>query len=150
VAAEFPALHLVYVGQGEQEAAVRQVAAEAGLTERVHLLGFRSDVPNWLAAATVWILPTETENFSLAVLEALAAGCPILSTDCPGNDEALHDGDNSLLTAVGDTETQTEALRRLLSLSGLRERLSAAARRNAEKYRLERMVESYAALYRNA
>ncbi|MCW3053366.1 MAG: glycosyl transferase family 1, partial [Chthonomonadales bacterium] len=150
VAAEFPALHLVYVGQGEQEARVRQVAAESGISERVHLMGFRSDVPDWLAAATVWMLPTEAENFSLSVLEALAAGCPILSTDCPGNDEVLRDGDNSLLTAVGDTETQTEALRRLLSDAGLRERLSAAARRDAEKYRLERMIESYAALYRHA
>ena len=149
VAAEFPDLHLVYVGQGEQEERVRQTADEAGLSERVHLMGFRSDIPNWLAAATVWALPTEAENFSLSVLEALAAGCAILSTDCPGNDEALRDGDNSLLTIVGDTKAQTSALRRLLSDAGLSERLSIAARRDAEKYRLERMVESYADLYRD-
>ncbi|MCW3095724.1 MAG: glycosyltransferase [Chthonomonadaceae bacterium] len=150
VAAEFPALHLVYVGTGELAERVREKAVEAALSDRVHLMGFRNDVPDWLAAATVWLLPTETENFSLSVLEALAAGCPILSTVCPGNDEALRDGDNSLLTAVGDTRAQTEALRLLLSNTELRARLSVVARRDAEKYRLDRMVESYAALYHSA
>lgn len=150
VAAEFPALHLVYVGNGEQTERVCEGAAEACLADRVHLMGFRSDIPDWLAAATVWILPTETENFSLSVLEALAAGCPIISTVCPGNDEVLRDGDNSLLTAVGDTEAQTQALRRLLVDAALRQRLSASARSDAEQYRLDRMVESYAALYHDS
>ena len=147
VAAEFPTLHLVYVGNGDQERLLWERAAEAGLSGRVHLMGFRSDIPNWLAAATVWILPTETENFSLSVLEALAAGCPILSTLCPGNDEVLRDSDNSLLTAVGDTETQAQALRRMLSDAALRQRLGAKARCDAKNFRLDRMVESYAALY---
>ncbi len=148
VAGEFPALHLVYVGRGEQEESVRFAAEQAGLADRVHLLGFRSDIPDWLAAATIWILPTETENFSLSVLEALAAGCPILSTRCPGNDEVLRDSDNSLLTEVGDTAAQIAALTRLLGDTALRQRLGATARRDAEKFGLNRMIESYAALYR--
>lgn len=147
VAEEFPDLHLVYVGLGEQEERVRQAAQAAGLAHRVRLPGFRDDIPNWLAAATVWMLPTESENFSLAVLEALAAGCPILSTRCQGNDEVLQDGQNSLLTAVGDTAGQTGALRRLLQDASLRQRLSATARRDAEAFRVERMVARYAALY---
>jgi glycosyltransferase involved in cell wall biosynthesis len=96
------------------------------------------------------MLPTETENFSLAVLEAMAAGCPILSTVCPGNDEVLRDGDNSVLTAVGDAEAQTDALRKLLADAALRQKLGASAQHEAEKYRLERMVENYAALYHAA
>jgi glycosyltransferase involved in cell wall biosynthesis len=147
VAAEFPALHLVFVGNGEEAGRVQEAAWEAGLSERVHLMGFRTDIPNWLAAATVWMLPTETENFSLSVLEALAAGCPILSTDCPGNDEALRDEENSLLTAVGDTGAQTEALRRLLTDAPLRQRLGAAARRRAQRFDLDPMVAEYADLY---
>ena len=147
VSAEFPALHLIYVGTGEQSEMVRERAMQTGLSDRVHLMGFRSDIPDWLAAATVWILPTETENFSLSVLEALAAGCPILSTFCPGNAEALRDGHNSLLTAVGDTEAQIQALRRLLSDASLRQRLGEAARHDAEQFRLDRMVTSYADLY---
>jgi glycosyltransferase involved in cell wall biosynthesis len=150
VAGEFPALHLVYVGRGEQEETVRTAAAQAGIADRVHLLGFRSDIPDWLAATTIWILPTETENFSLSVLEALAAGCPILSTRCPGNDEVLRDGDNSLLTEVGDTKAQAAALTRLLGDAALRQRLGAAAKRNSENFGLNRMIESYAALYQMA
>ena len=147
VASEFPTLKLVYVGNGEQAEEVRQRAQEIGLAERVHLLGFRSDVADWLAAATVWILPTETENFSLSVLEALAAGCPVLSTLCPGNDEVLCDGENSILTAVGDIAAQTEALRRLLNDAALRRKIASSARRDAEKFRMDVMVNRYASLY---
>ncbi len=147
VAAEFPEAHLAFVGTGEQESAVRVAATEAGLMERVHLVGFRSDIPDWLAAATVWMLPTERENFSLAVLEALAAGCPILSNHCPGNDEVLRNGENALLTAVGDVPAQSEVLRRLLRDTDLRQRLRLSARQSAEAYRLETMTAQYAAVY---
>ena len=55
-------------------------AKRLGLADRVRLVGYQTNVPDWLAAATVWLLPTERENFSVAVLEALAAGCTVLST----------------------------------------------------------------------
>ena len=67
--------------------------------DRVRLVGYQTNVPDWLAAATVWILPTERENFSVAALEAMAAGCAVASTICPGNAEVLLDGVNSLTFA---------------------------------------------------
>ena len=68
----------------------------------MRLAGYQTNVADWLAAATVWLLPTERENFSVAVLEALAAGCAVLSTTCPGNDEVLTDRENRGLFPVGD------------------------------------------------
>ena len=118
VAREFPSAVLVFVGQGSEQGAVEAEAARLGITERVRLVGYQTDVPNWLAAATVWLLPTERENFSLAVLEGLAAGCPVLSTSCPGNDEVLVDRQNALTFRVGDVAGATVALRELLRRPG--------------------------------
>lgn len=148
VAVDHPQAVLVFVGHGSEEESVRVAVGAAGLDERVHLVGYRTNIADWLAAATVWILPTERENFSVAVLEALAAGCPILSTPCPGNDEVLVDGENALLFPVGDVEAAAAGLDRLLRDDGLRERLSAGARSCAERYTVAAMVESYRNLYR--
>ena len=80
------------------------------------------------------MLPTEAENFSLAVLEALAAGCPVLSTLCKGNDEVLVADDNAMIHAVGDIDGMASALQTLLNDPALRKRLSTNARNTAAGY----------------
>jgi len=90
------------------------------------------------------------ENFSLAVLEALAAGCPILSTLCQGNDEVLVAGKNALTVAVGHIDGKVQGLRRLLSEPDLRKRLRVAARETAGNYDVEHMVNQYLNCYDNA
>lgn len=147
IASEFPTAHLAFVGQGELEGELQQRAEQAGLRKRVHFPGYRSDIPDWLAAATVWLLPTETENFSLALLEALAAGCPVLSTLCPGNDEVLVAGSNALIHAIGDVAGIASSLRLLLTSPALRTRLGVQGRHTAQNYTLECMVEQYASCY---
>ena len=144
---EVPAAHLAFVGAGSLEGELRRYVATEGLADCVHFAGHRADVPDWLAAATVWLLPTETENFSLSVLEALAAGCPILSTLCPGNDEVLVVGENALIHPIGDVEALVDGLRRLISDDGMRSRLSRNARKTAEGFTMERTVERYASCY---
>ena len=144
---EVPAAHLAFVGAGSLEDELRRYVATEGLADRVHFAGHRADVPDWLAAATVWLLPTETENFSLSVLEALAAGCPILSTLCPGNDEVLVAGENALIHPIGDVEALVDGLRRLISDDGMRSRLSRNARKTAEGFTMERTIERYASCY---
>jgi len=139
--------HLVFVGRGALEPELRAAVQQNGLADRVHFSGFQTNIPDWLAAATVWYLPTESENFSLAILEALAAGCPILSTLCQGNDEVLEDGTNALTTAVGDVEAQAAALKRLLREPALRQSLSAAAQNSARRYSVEAMVKEHSRAY---
>jgi glycosyltransferase involved in cell wall biosynthesis len=147
VADEFPTAALVFVGTGVESASVLSAAGEYGLADRVHLVGHRPDVADWLAAATVWVLPTERENFSVAVLEALAAGCPVLSTTCPRNTEVLVDDDNALTFGVGDVAGGTLALRRLLADPELRRRLSNRGVECARAYSVDRMVDDYWDLY---
>lgn len=150
VAAEHPSAQLVFVGSGVEEHRVIAEAARLGLAERVRMMGYQTNVPDWLAAATVWLLPTERENFSVAVLEAMAAGCAVLSTTCQGNDEVLVDGQNSRTFAVGDVAGAQAALGQLLASVPERRRLGDEARRVAQSYSVGHMVEQYRRLYQRS
>ncbi len=147
VAAEFPDVHLVMVGRGPLEAATHAAAEAAGLGGRVHLVGHQINIPDWLAAATIWLLPTLGEGFSMAVIEAMAAGCTIVSTRCAGNDEVLVHGENALLVPVGDVNAMAAALRRALSDGSLRARLGASARAGAQRYSMDAAVDQHLACY---
>lgn len=147
VADDFPTAVLVFVGGGEEEAAVTAAAAESGVTDRIRMVGYRTNVADWLASSTVWILPTERENFSVAVLEALAAGCAVLSTDCPGNDEVLVDGVNARLFHAGDVAAAAAGLRELLGDKQLRSRLAFEAGTSAKAFSAQHMVDEYRTLY---
>jgi glycosyltransferase involved in cell wall biosynthesis len=147
VADQFPSAVLVFVGRGDLEQAVAEEAARFGLTDRIRLVGYRTNVPDWLNASMVWLLPTERENFSVAVLEALAAGCAVLSTPCPGNDEVLVDDVNAATFPVGDVAAGATALTKLLLDDALRDRLRTAARSTAQAYSAESMVSGYRRIY---
>jgi glycosyltransferase involved in cell wall biosynthesis len=149
VAGARPDVHLALVGAGPLESEVRAALRllPEGIRRRVHLPGRRDDISDWLAAATVWLFPTEAENFSLSVIEALAAGCPVVSTNCHGNDEILVDGENALIAGVGDVVVMAEAVARLLSDTALRERLRVGGRLTAAGFTRERMAECHLACY---
>jgi glycosyltransferase involved in cell wall biosynthesis len=146
-AAEFPNAHLVFAGTGSEQSAVEEAARRCGVASRTHLVGYQTNVPDWLAAATVWLLPTGRENFSVAVLEALVAGCPVLATDCAGNDEVLVDEQNAFTFHVGDTVTAAARLARLLGDAELRARLKAGARQTGSYYSAESLVERVRGIY---
>jgi glycosyltransferase involved in cell wall biosynthesis len=150
VHADFPAAHMVFVGSGSLEAEARARAERSGARSRIHFAGYQRNIHDWLAAAAVWIMPSESENFSIALLEALAAGCPIVSTLCQGNDEVLVDCRNALVTPVGDVAAQARALASLLADAGLRSRLSTGARATGQAYGSDRMVEEYHQCYERA
>lgn len=147
VAQAHPRARLAFVGAGGECAGVATLAGGLGVSDRVHLMGYRNNIADWLNAATVWILPTERENFSVAVLEALAAGRPVLSTSCEGNTEVLVDEDNALLFSPGDIASGSERLARLLTDVELRQRLARRGAECAERYGIDRMVDEYLDLY---
>lgn len=147
LAPEFPDARLVLVGSGPLEQGVAAAVAAGGLGARVHMVGQQSNVADWLAAATVWLLPTETEGFAVAVIEAMAAGCAIVSTRCEGNNEILVDGTNALLADVGDVDVLTGATRRLLSNEALRRELGERGRADSARYSVSRMVTEHLDCY---
>lgn len=149
IASEFPEAHLVFVGTGESAEDVRAAIAP-GLRGRVHLVGFQSNVQDWLAAADVWLHTSDEENCSLALLEAFASGCVMVANLCKGNDEVIRDGENALGVPVGDVEAAAHALRIALTDKTLREKLSAGARATAHRLSLESMSAQYVDVYRRA
>jgi glycosyltransferase involved in cell wall biosynthesis len=140
---------LAIAGQGEERDALRRQAHEAGLGDRVHLLGQREDIADVHAAADVFAMPSYAEGLPLALLEAMFAGSAIVASGVGGIPEAVADEEEALLTPPGDADALRRALGRLLEDTALRARLGGAARRRADaQFRIERMVDRYETLYR--
>lgn len=140
-AAEGAPLVLLVAGDGPQTAAVRARASPA-----IRALGFRDDPGRLLAAADVFVLPSEREGLSFAVLEAMAHGLAIVVADGPGNPEAV--GEAGIVVAAGDVEALAAALRELTLDAALRARLGSAARDRARHaFGTRRMLDVVAAAY---
>ena len=143
-----PALHLALAGRGELADQLHAWARQRGLTDRVHFLGLRSDVPNLLGGADIFVLPSLSEGLPLALLEAMFAGRPIVATSVGEVPTALGEGDAGLLVEPGDPVALAAALDRLLSDPREGERLGqVAARRAAALYDISHMVAHYARIY---
>ncbi len=150
VAPHHPTAVLAMVGIGDLRDTVRAEADRLDVGDRVVMVGYQRNVADWLAAASAWIFPTERENFSIALLEALAAGCAIVATDCPGNDEVLVDESNALTFRVGDVAAAAAALDRVLADRALAARLGRSATETAASFSIGEMVARYTDTYRRA
>lgn len=132
-AAEVPEAMFVLAGEGPLRAELEARAVELGVGDRVQFLGRREDVPALLAACDVFALPSLYEGSSLAVLEAMAAGIPVVSSAIGGTEELIDDGRSGLLVPPGDAPALAAALRRLLGDADLRRDLAAKARARVEE-----------------
>jgi glycosyltransferase involved in cell wall biosynthesis len=142
--------HVVIAGGrgGDQHELLLAFAREHGFAERVHILLRRDDVADILAAADVFAMPSLWEGLPLALLEAMLAGKPVVSSVHSGIPEAVTSGRDGLLVPAGDVPALSEALGRLLTDSGLRQQLASAALARAEReFTIARMTDRYEALY---
>lgn len=146
-----PPPRLQVAGDGPSLASERSHADELGLDDDVQWLGYRDDIATLLASADVVVLPSLREGLSLAVLETMAAGRPIVASALGGNIEALADGACGVLVPPGDTGALSEAILGLLAEPGRAAELGRTAReRYLEAYREDLMVARYLALYDGA
>lgn len=147
--AQVPDAVFLLAGEGPEREPLEALAAQLGIDDRVRFLGRREDVPQLLAACDVFALPSLYEGSSLAVLEAMAAGAPVVSSAIGGTDELIEDGGSGLLVPPGDAEALAAALRRLLDDPELRESLAARARERVERdLTRERMAARVTGVYR--
>jgi glycosyltransferase involved in cell wall biosynthesis len=141
-------LHLVIAGDGPEKDRLAGLATQAGLQDRVHLLGYCSDVSPIYASADIAALPSRAEAFGLALVEASYFGLPVISHRLPGIAEAVLDGETGILTPVGDIPALAAAIGRLCDSAPERKRLGQAGRRHAlAHFSLDRMVAQFEALY---
>jgi glycosyltransferase involved in cell wall biosynthesis len=128
VAPSRPDLHLLIAGRGELEQELRQQAAATPVGERIHFLGYRTDVPRLLASFDVFIHPSYNEPFGLSVLEAQAAGLPVVAYRSGATDEIVCHGQTGLLAAEANVVELADCLVQLVDDTSLRQRMGAAAR----------------------
>jgi glycosyltransferase involved in cell wall biosynthesis len=141
---------LLVVGQdGGAAAAVKSLAIERGIADKLAFLGLRKDVSALLVASDVGLLASHQEGFSNAVIEAMYAGLPMIVTDVGGNAEAVVDGETGIVAPPHDPVSFGEAIVRLARDPALRRSYGAAGRRRVEAhFSLDVCVSRYEALYR--
>jgi glycosyltransferase involved in cell wall biosynthesis len=150
--AEFPNLHVLVAGDGIPGSSIclelEHLAHQLGLAERFRILGFRRDVPDFLAALDVACLCSDFEGMPLSLLEYMAAQRPIVATNVGGIPEVVDDGKEALLVEPNDPVALAEAVAALLREPALAARLGAAAkRRQRAEHDINAMVSSLERLY---
>ncbi len=144
-----PRAHLLYVGEGRLRAELERRIGALGLQGKVHLLGLRSDVPEILNAADVFVLSSDWEGNPLSVMEAMAAGKPVVCTAVGGVPELVEDGRCGVLVPQRDAEASAKAMRYMLENPGARTSMGrASAKRAVERFDLRAVTEAYEDLYR--
>lgn len=137
LAPEFSHWHLVILGEGPERGALERLRDDLGLRDRVHLPGRVANTGPWMRRAAIFLLSSRSEGFPNALCEAMAAGLPVVSTDCPsGPSDIITPGFDGLLVPPGDPAAITRALTSLAASPELRSTLATAAPGVAERFSL--------------
>jgi glycosyltransferase involved in cell wall biosynthesis len=149
VAAAVPRARLRIVGSGDEEAGLRRTIAELGLQERVDLPGFSADVIGLLDSADCFVLPSLSEGFGIAIVEAMARGLPVIASDSGALPEIVGGLGREWIVSPLDVDGWSAAMIRLAQLAPPeRERLGRAARGVAERFSERRHIDGLQDLYR--
>ncbi|MEW2399520.1 glycosyltransferase [Streptomyces sp. NPDC046862] len=148
VAPRHPDWTLKIYGSGEDEEILRKQCTELGLDDSVRWMGRTSDVPAALRGGSVFVQSSRGEGFPLALMEAMATAVPCAAFDCaPGVHEIVHDGEDGLLAAPGNTGELARKLGVLMSDKHLRDRMGDTARVNIQRYTTEEIVRRWEELF---
>ncbi len=135
IADRFPSWNLVIWGEGEERLALEALIDEYGLSERISLPGVTQAPGLWVETADLFVLSSLYEGWGIVIVEAMAAGVPVVSFDCPfGPREVIRDRENGLLVPEGDVDALATALAEAIGDPELRTRLGAQAAYDAENY----------------
>lgn len=137
---EDPQIHYILCGKGVLQEHLEHLAAELGLAERVHFLGYRRDVVDICAQADVFAFPSRREGLGLAPLEAMYCGLPVIASDTRGIQDYTIDGESGFLRASEDAEGFAEAIGKLKEDLALRERCGAFNRETVKAFCLDQVT----------
>jgi glycosyltransferase involved in cell wall biosynthesis len=142
-------VHLLVIGDGPQRDRLRRFRDQCHIRDKVHFLGERGDVPRLLPHFDVLWSTSGYEGQSNVILEALAAGVPIVATDIPGTRELVISGTTGYLVPVGDRAAFAKQTERLLNNAALAAQFAAAGRERVQsEFSVEKMIERHVGLYR--
>ncbi len=150
LAGEFPNSVVLVAGDGSQRPQLEALLRARGISDRFRLLGFRTDVQTLMARADIMVLPSLKEAFGLVLVEAMAAGLPVVATMSGGPAEIVIDGESGLLIALSDPAALANALRTLLTNPQQASRMGAAGRARFEgQYTAGRMAAATCEIYKS-
>jgi glycosyltransferase involved in cell wall biosynthesis len=148
VVRSIPSAQFIIAGDGELRPELENEARRAGIADRAHFIGFQRDVPDLLAGLDIFTQPSLWEGLPISLIEALAAGKPIVATDIEGNREIVDDGRTGLIVPPGDSRALAAAIVSLASDPARAKRLGRSARTAAlERFSERRMVRQVLSTY---
>lgn len=136
---------LLILGKGEEEENLKALATELGICDQVEFIGYVPNVEGYLVRSDVFLMSSRYEAQPLSILEAMAAGLPVISTDVGGVRDILTD--NGILIPAGDADAMAKAMEKLYTQPALREKMAASAVKQVQRFDLSNTVAAYAQLY---
>lgn len=145
---EMPA-KLMLVGEGPEREKIEWQCKELGITDKVIFFGKSNEINKILCFSDLFLLPSQTESFGLAALEAMASGVPVISSNTGGIPEVNVHGVSGFLSDVGDVEDMTKNALHILSDESRLQTFKNNARKESLKYDLHNIVPQYEAIYQD-
>lgn len=143
-----PVCHVLIVGEGLAKGKLRTLSEDLGIDARVHFTGQRLDVPRLISRMDIFVLPSLYEGFGIAILEAMAAGKPVVATTVGGIPEFVVSGESGLLVEPGNVVSLAQAIKQLLDQPEYAKSMGKAGQEQAKKgYSIERVVKRHEDLY---
>lgn len=143
-----PDLHYVIAGFGKLKPELEQYIKENHLESQVHLLGFRQDARRLLYGMDTFVFPSLQEGLPVAVMEAMAAGLPVIASDIRGNHDLVQNEKNGMIFPLNDAEAFRHCVEKLYKDPILRQAYGKQAQQDSEQYSLEAVEPQILALYR--
>ena len=139
---------LLIIGEGDERSKIENIIKELGINKNVFLLGFQKNPLKYMVKADVFVLSSILEGFPNVLVEAMACGVPVVSTDCQsGPSEIIEDGKNGFLVPVGDVKALSGAIIELLKNEKLRAKFSEEGRVRAQYFSAEKSVDKFGKVF---
>ncbi len=146
---EDTSIHFVIAGKGPEEKRIRKMIRDLKLIQNVHMLGFREDVVEVMQSLDVFLITSITEGLGTIVLEAFAAGVPVVATNAGGIPEMVEQEVTGLLADIGDAEALKDATLRILENPDLKKQLTDNAFHRVQDFSYQTTAEKTLAVYRS-
>lgn len=144
-----PNIHYIVCGQGKLEGHLRSLGKELGLENQVHLLGFRKDIPEIFKISDIFVFPSYREGLSVALMEAMANGLPVVCSNIRGNSDLIEYEKGGYLVEPGDIVGFAKYMKNLIEASRLRSEFGGFNLEKIENYSIENVLKEIEEIYLN-
>jgi len=144
-----PDIHYVICGKGPLESYLNNLAVEIGIGKNVHLLGYRPDVPDIYKVSDVFVFPSYREGLPVSIMEAMAAGLPVVCSNIRGNSDLIEYGKGGYLVSPSDVDEFAKRIKELRTDSSLRSKFVTFNQKNIQKYSLFNAIGKLVSIYLN-